>query len=116
MKLTVEQGTKLHALRFIAWFTVATYLAAVVPLIVLGWFLYQNSARLYQGAKWHAGTALSVEQGLKPNSLRLIAWFALATYLAAAVPLIVLGWFLYQNSARTYQGVKRLASMARWLL
>ena len=117
MALSVEQGLKSNVFRLIARFTLATFLAAAVPWIFIGWFLHQNFARLYQGAKWHAGKALSVEQGLKSNVLRFIAWFALAMYLAAAVPLIYLGWFLLrQNSARTYQGVKWLAGKARWLL
>ena len=58
---------------------------------------------------------LAVEQRLKLEVRRFIAWLALATLLAAAVPLIVLGWFLYQNPARTYRGVKWLSGMARWL-
>ena len=115
MVLAVEQRLKLEVRRFIAWLALAMLLAAAVPWTFISWFLHQNSARLYQGAKWHAGMALSVEQGLKPNFLRFIAWFALATYLAATVPLIVLGWFLYQNPARTYRGVKWLSGMARWL-
>ena len=117
LALAEVQRLKSNVVRLIAWFTLATFLSAAVPWIFIGWFLHQNSARLYHGAKWHAGMALSVDQGLRSNVLRFFAWFALATYLAAAVPLIHLGWVLLrQNSARTYQCVKWLAVKARWLL
>ena len=83
LRLAEEQRLKSNVFRLIAWFTLATFLSAAVPWISIGWFLHQNSARLYQGAKWHAGMALSVEQGLRSNVLRFFAWFALVPLMAA---------------------------------